>query len=342
MAPSHLKKSKKNYRRESHFLKISVSLLIQHQSTEVSFDGSNEIPVLISTTWSQHDLAKSINHTSEELAQSVLDGNILNVTMSLEWKTGYKELGKDKSTPRGETVEKFSKIWKRSGIPEFTNGQISVATNNKSSVYPCGVVIEGLTKQACEDDSWPKITYVHPLEKFLPFDQKWYQFDTKPTASGITSNISYGFNRTGNTYFINFTVLFSIWTFDFPNGFLYNYRDQSFVNEKTMLEIFYWKTEVVKPECPLPTYLPTIFYLMIGPATVLVLSLVLRLLTCSKHAFNIKVWQFKNKNKNVDEVFSEWKKKSQRIAKEKNQERARDMLRKDGFDLDYVGPEKQI
>lgn len=50
-----------------------------------------------------------------------------------------------KSSPRTETVEIFSKIWKRSRIPEVTNGQISVATNN-----PCGVVTKGLIKRACQ------------------------------------------------------------------------------------------------------------------------------------------------------------------------------------------------
>ncbi|XP_057295097.1 uncharacterized protein LOC130623612 [Hydractinia symbiolongicarpus] len=335
---------------------------------EFNFDGNKATPVHISTSWYRHNQVESINHTPGKLTEAVENGNILNVTMSLEWKQlsqnesnllnedkeweideylCYYEGTSAKLNPFGKCVipyvdiiEHFLRLWKEHAIPEATNGQRCLATNNINRVlgHPCGVIRERHIKQVCKNDTWHKIKYIHPIDQFLPVGEKeWYQFDTKPTALGITSNISYGFNRFKNAYDINFTVLFSNWTFDFPKGFLYNYRDQSFVKEKNKLDIFYWtEDEAEKSERTIPPSFFIMAYIMIGPATVLVLSLVLRLLTCSKHAFNLKVWQFKNKNIDMEAASSSFKKESQRIAKEEHEERVREALKDEGYDIEQV------
>ena len=50
------------------------------------FNDNQSVPVQISTTWYEYDSTQSIGHTPGQLSLAVQNGNLMNISMSVQWK----------------------------------------------------------------------------------------------------------------------------------------------------------------------------------------------------------------------------------------------------------------
>lgn len=357
----------KNKNGSIHRVTLSKGLITYMEVLDMfNFDGNRTTPVYMATTWYNSDDKDHDNDMPGLLAKSVNDDGLLNVSFS----AGFNSLSENETRelnerkvweiaeflcyydgssarlnllgkcviPYSEIIEHYKSLWDANAIPAAVNGERNNATNNFGAVYnySCGIIRTGKFKKECMDVSLEKKIYVDSKEQFLP-GEGWKEFDTRPTGLGYIVNTSYGFNRFKRSHDVNFTILFTNWTFDFPMGLLNNYRDSSFQYNHMSLEIFYWvEDEPVKPEREISMMFWVMCFMMIFPSVSLLFSLLIRVLTCSKYVFDLDVWRYKRLEVEIEEDLKLRKNYKLERSTFKNEERRRNELIAEGYDLKQV------